>query len=121
MGLSEKEQKRVNRHRRIRKKIEGTSERPRLCVHRSLKNLQAQIVDDASGTVLFGLSTLSKDVKSKVKSGGNIQGAVQFGESFAAAAVQKGIKTVSFDRGGYAFHGRIKAFADAVRKGGLEF
>lgn len=116
-----KEQKRIYRHQRIRKDLNGTAQRPRLCLHRSLNNLQAQIVDDSAGRVLIGKSTLAKDIKSKSKSGGNVGAAAILGEILAAEAIKKGIKKVAFDRGGYMYHGRIKAFADAARKAGLEF
>lgn len=116
-----KELKRLSRHKRIRKQIAGTQERPRLCVHRSLKNLQAQLIDDSTGNVLFGISTLNKNVQSKLKNAGNIKGASLLGEVLASEAKSKGITEVCFDRGGYCYHGRIKAFADAVRKNGLEF
>ena len=116
-----KEVKRVFRHKRIRKKVIGTLQRPRLCLHRSLKNLSAQVIDDTQRKILFGMSTLSKDIKGKVKSGGNIDAAKQFGEVFAKKAKEKGISKVAFDRGGHPYHGRIKAFAEAAREGGLEF
>ncbi len=119
--LNVKEQKRIYRHQRIRNRMAGTTQRPRLCLHRSLKNLQAQIIDDASGKILLGKSTLAKDVRGKIKSGGNVNAAAALGQAVAAEAVQKGIKQVCFDRGGYLYHGRIKAFAEAARKGGLEF
>ena len=119
--LSIKEHKRLYRHERIRKTMSGNTERPRLCLHRSLNNLQAQIIDDTSGKVLLGKSTLAKDVKSKIKTGGNVGAAGVLGEALAAEAVKKGIKKVCFDRGGYQYHGRIKAFAEAARKAGLEF
>ncbi|MCK5012291.1 MAG: 50S ribosomal protein L18 [Candidatus Omnitrophica bacterium] len=117
----DKEQKRIGRHRRIRKKIAGTVDQPRLCVHRSLTNFYAQIVDDSAGKVLFGMSTRNKGVSSKAKGGGNIAAASVLGEAFAAEAQKKGIKKVCFDRGGYLYHGRIKAFAEGARKGGMEF
>lgn len=116
-----KEIQRTYRHTRIRKKISGSSERPRLCVHRSLNNFYAQIVDDSQRKVLFGMSTLNKAMKDKLKAGGNIGAATQLGEAFAAEAKKKGVSKVSFDRGGYPYHGRIKAFAEAAREGGLEF
>ena len=119
--LNIKEQQRIYRHERIRDGLKGTPERPRLCVHRSLNNLQAQIVDDSAGKILIGKSTLAKDVKSKLKSGGNVNAAGILGEALAAEAIKKGIKKVAFDRGGYLYHGRIKAFAEAARKAGLEF
>lgn len=121
MKTQDKEIKRRARHRRIRKTISGTSERPRLVVHRSAKNLQAHIVDDREKKVLFGLSTLSKELSSNLKNGGNILAATQLGEAFAQKAIKKGFKIVSFDRGGYYYHGRVKAFAEAARKEGLEF
>lgn len=119
--LNIKESKRIFRHERIRKGVAGSTERPRLCLHRSLNNLQAQIVDDTAGKVLLGKSTLAKDVKSKIKTGGNISAASVLGEALAADALKKGIKKVAFDRGGYLYHGRVKAFAEAARKAGLEF
>ncbi len=121
MVLAIREKQRVLRHSRIRKKSFGTAERLRLCVHRSLKNFYAQIIDDDQGKVLFGMSTLAKEVRSKIKDAGNIQAATQFGETFAQKAKEKGFTKVCFDRGGYLYHGRIKAFADGARKGGLEF
>jgi len=90
-------------------------------VHRSLKNFAAQIIDDSSGKVLFGLSTKNQTLRQKVKSGGNIQAATVLGEAFAAELVAKGVKQVCFDRCGYIYHGRVKAFAEAARKGGLDF
>jgi len=119
--LSIKVHKRNFRHQRIRKQVAGTPDKPRLFIRRSLKNLQVQIVDDVSGKILLGKSTLAKDVRSKIKTGGNINAAMVLGESVANEALKKGIKTVCFDRGGYLYHGRVKAFADAARKGGLEF
>jgi large subunit ribosomal protein L18 len=119
--LDIKEQQRIFRHNRIRKSIVGTTERPRLCIHKSLNNIQAQIIDDSTGKILLGKSTLAKDIRSKVKSGGNINAAEVLGEAFASQAVKNGIKKVCFDRGGYLYHGRIKAFAEAARKAGLEF
>jgi len=113
--------KRKYRHKRIRKKSIGTGDKPRLCVYRSLKNLSVQIVDDSKGTVLFGMSTLTKDIRGKIKTGGNIEAATQLGQAFAVKAQENGIKKVCFDRGGYLYHGRVKAFAQAAREGGLEF
>ncbi|HLF17496.1 MAG TPA: 50S ribosomal protein L18 [Candidatus Omnitrophota bacterium] len=119
--LAQRELSRTYRHQRIRKKIFGTSDRPRLCIHRSLKNLSAQVIDDTQHKVLFGMSTLSKELKGKLKTAGNVQAATQFGQFFAQKAHAKGIKKVCFDRGGYVYHGRVKAFADAARQNGLEF
>ncbi len=116
-----REIQRVARHRRIRKTVTGTDGRPRLCIHRSLKNFYAQVVDDTNGKILFGISTLNKKVRGKIKNGGNIEAAKLLGETLAAEVKGKGIAQVCFDRGGCLYHGRIKAFADAARKGGLEF
>ena len=119
--LSAKEIKRTYRHQRIRKFMAGTGVRPRLCVHRSLNNLQAHIIDDSSGKIILGKSTLAKDMRSKFKTGGNVSAAAILGEALAIEAVKKGITKVCFDRGGYLYHGRVKAFAEAARKAGLEF
>lgn len=116
-----RERKRHFRHERIRKVSFGTSARPRVCVHRSLNNLSAQIIDDASCKVLFGLSTLDKDLRKKTKTGGNVSSAQLLGEALAKKAMEKGIKKICFDRGGYVYHGRVKAFAEAMREAGLEF
>ena len=116
-----KEKKRMARHKRIRRQVKGVADRPRLCVHRSLKNLVVQLVDDSTGQVLLGLSTLNKDVRKKIEYGGNVKGASVLGETFAILAKEKGYNHVAFDRGGYLYHGRIKAFAEAARKGGLDF
>jgi len=119
--LNVKEQQRIYRHQRIRKQVVGTTLRPRLCVHKSINNIQAQIIDDASGKILLGKSTLAKDVRAQIKSGGNVNAAEVLGEALGAQAVKQGITKVCFDRGGYLYHGRIKAFAEAARKAGLEF
>ncbi len=115
------EVRRQARHERVRKIVAGTPLRPRLCVHRSLNNLIAQIVDDSSRKVLFGISTQNKELRSKLTTGGNVAAAAVLGEALAAKAIKEGITKVSFDRGGYLYHGRVKAFAEAARKGGLEF
>ncbi len=119
--MNRKEVKRIARHRRVRKKVFGTPEQLRLCVHRSLKNLQVQLIDDTNQKVIFGMSTKNKELRQRLKNGGNIEAAIALGEVFATKAKEKGFKKVCFDRGGYAYHGRIKAFADAARKAGLEF
>lgn len=113
--------KRIYRHRRIRKQMVGTPERPRLCLHRSLKNISVSIIDDTTGKVLMGMSTLAKDVKASIKTGGNMKAAEVLGELFGKNAIAKGYRKVAFDRGGYLYHGRVKAFAEAARKAGLEF
>jgi large subunit ribosomal protein L18 len=104
-------------HARIRQKMSGTGDRPRLNVYRSLNHIYAQVVDDQSGQTLVSASTLQL----KLKTGGNVASAKEIGKAVAEKAVAKGIKQVVFDRGGYLYHGRIKALADAAREGGLEF
>lgn len=99
----------------------GTSQMPRLVVHRSLKNISAQVLDDTTGKVLFSLSTKDKALKQKFTSAGNIKSSEAFGELFAKEAKEKGYSKIIFDRAGYLYHGRIKIFADALRKGGMEF
>ena len=121
MKLLDREYKRILRHTRIRRKVVGSAQQPRLCVHRSLKNFYAQIVDDTTGKVIFGLSTKAKNVCERIKKGGNIEAAAILGEAFAVELQKKGIKKICFDRGGYLYHGRVKAFADAARKSGMEF
>jgi len=111
---------RVKMHKRIRKKITGTKERPRLSVYRSLKNIYAQLIDDENNTTILTCSTQQKELKEKVK-GNNINAATLLGELIAKGAKDKGIEKVVFDRGGYLYHGRIKAVAEAARKGGLKF
>ena len=120
-AIKDKEYKRVARHLRIRKKVVGRGDRPRVCVHRSPNHFYVQVIDDASGKVLFGISTLTKDIRSKIKNGSNVNAASFLGEVFAEQAKKKGIKQICFDRGGYLYHGRVKAFADAARKAGMEF
>lgn len=109
------------RHERIRKKIEGTAERPRLCVRRSLSHIYAQIVDDGSGKSLVQVSSLTPDLKSAVEGKNKVETSKEIGKLIAQKAQAVGIKQVVFDRGGYLFHGRIKAVADAAREAGLEF
>lgn len=113
--------RREKRHERVRKKVVGTKERPRLTVHRSHQNLFAQIIDDLYGKTLVAASTLEKDFKKKQKSGGNVKAATLLGEYIAGKAKEKGINKVVFDRSGYQFHGRVKALAESARKAGLEF
>jgi len=109
------------RHKRTRKKVIGSSERPRLSIHKSLRNIQAQIIDDSSGKVLVSASTLSKDFQEKSKNRGNIKASAQLGSILAEKAKQKGVTKICFDRSGYIYHGRVKAFAEAARKAGLDF
>ena len=104
-------------HSRIRAKLSGTTERPRLNVYRSLNHIYAQVIDDQNGVTLVSASSL----QSKLKTGGNVASAKEIGKAVAERAIEKGIKKVVFDRGGYLYHGRIKALADAAREAGLEF
>ena len=107
-------------HVRIRAKISGTAERPRLNVYRSLNHIYTQLIDDATGTTIVSASTISKKGEGKTV-GGNVEAAKNVGKLIAERAQEKGIKKVVFDRGGYLYHGRIKALADAAREAGLEF
>ena len=109
------------RHERVRKRVSGTPERPRLNVFRSLNNIYAQVVNDELGQTLVSASTIDKEVRESVKTGGNVEAAKEAGKLLAKRAVDKGIKQVVFDRGGYQYHGRVKALAEAAREGGLEF
>jgi len=109
---------RKKRHRRVRGKITGTSERPRLNVFRSEKHIYAQIIDDTKGVTLCSASSLEKDFKS---SGSNKEGAQKVGKEVAKRAKKSGIENVVFDRGGYIYHGRVKELAEAAREGGLKF
>jgi large subunit ribosomal protein L18 len=104
-------------HARIREKLAGTTERPRLNVYRSLNHIYAQVIDDSKGVTLASASTMA----AKVKTGGNVAAAKEVGKQVADLALAKGVKKVVFDRGGYLYHGRIKALADAARGAGLEF
>jgi len=119
----DKAKRRYRRKRSIRKKINGTVERPRLCLHKSNRNIYVQIVNDTEGKTLCGTSTNSKDVKSKFKefTRKNIKFAEFIGEEIAKSATKKGIKKVVFDRSGYQYHGVVKTVADTARKHGLEF
>lgn len=110
---------RLKRHARVRKHISGTPERPRLCVFRSLSNIYAQVIDDVNGRTLVAASSLEGELKGK--NGGNKEAAREVGKMVAAKAVEKGIKTVVFDRGGYIYHGRVQELAEGAREGGLEF
>jgi large subunit ribosomal protein L18 len=112
---------RLRIHERIRKKLSGTPVRPRLAVFRSNKHIYAQVIDDAKGTTLTAASSLDVDAKKDVKNGGNVAAAKAVGKLVAERAKAKGIDAVLFDRGGYLYHGRIKALADAAREAGLKF
>jgi len=112
---------RKKRHLRMRKKVVGTSERPRLNVFRSLNNIYAQVIDDVKGVTLVSASTLDKELKGKIGHGGNKESAKAVGELIAKRALAAGVTKVVFDRGGYIYHGRVKELADAAREAGLEF
>jgi large subunit ribosomal protein L18 len=108
-------------HSRIREKLTGSKERPRLNVYRSLNHIYAQLVDDADGVTLVSASTVKGGAKGAKPTGGNVASAKEIGKQIARQALDKGIKKVVFDRGGYLYHGRIKALAEAAREAGLEF
>ncbi|MCX7843618.1 MAG: 50S ribosomal protein L18 [Clostridia bacterium] len=112
---------RLRKHLRVRKKIKGTPERPRLNVFRSLKQIYAQIIDDTTGTTLVAASSIDEALKGKIAYGGNKEAAKEVGRLIAQKALDKGIKKVVFDRGGYIYHGRVKELADAAREEGLDF
>lgn len=112
---------RLKRHLRVRKKVSGTAERPRLNVFRSSKHIYAQIIDDTTGVTLVSASTIDKALKDEITNGGNVEAARKVGQAIGKLAKEKGIETVVFDRGGYVFHGRLKALADGAREEGLVF
>jgi large subunit ribosomal protein L18 len=116
---------RARRHRRVRKKISGTGERPRLCVYRSLKHIYAQLIDDETGRCLATVSSLSTDLQTELASAKDVKGktgiSTMVGKMIAARAKESGIEAVAFDRGGYLYHGRVKALAEGAREGGLKF
>ena len=112
---------RLRKHDRVRKKIKGTPERPRLNVFRSLNNIYAQIIDDATGNTLVAASTLDEALKGKLATGGNKTAARESGRLIGQKAAEKGIKQVVFDRSGYLYHGRVKELAEGARESGLEF
>lgn len=117
----DKNKARLKRHLRVRKKIEGTSARPRLNIYRSSKHMYAQIIDDTKGVTLAAASTLDKEVAEKIGNGGNVEAARVIGELIANRAKTAGVVKVVFDRSGYLYHGRVQALADAAREAGLEF
>lgn len=112
---------RIKRHRRIRKTLSGTKDKPRLSVHRSHKNLYVQFIDDMANTTLLSLSTNDKEFKKECAWGGNIEAAKKLGIYISREAKKKGIERVIFDKGGYLYHGRIKVLADSAREAGLKF
>ena len=112
---------RVNKHRKLRNRFRGTAERPRLAVFRSNNHMYAQIIDDTVGNTLVSASTLQKDVKAELEKTNNVEAAAYLGTVIAKKAIEKGITSVVFDRGGFIYHGKIKALADAAREAGLNF
>jgi large subunit ribosomal protein L18 len=117
----DKNKVRQNRHLRVRRKISGTAERPRLCVFRSNKNIYAQVIDDVEGKTLVAASTVEADIKNAVEHGGDKNAAKAVGEAVAKKALDAGITNVVFDRGGYIYTGRVKELAEAAREAGLKF
>ena len=120
-GSKDRRERRERRHRRVRKKVVGTTERPRLAVYRSLNNIEAQVIDDTRGVTLLGISTLSGNVKEGSAELSKADRGRLAGKLLAEKAKEQGITKVVFDRGGYLYHGRVKAFAEGAREGGLEF
>lgn len=108
-------------HQRVRTKLSGSPERPRLCVYRSLGHIYAQVIDDQSGKTIVSASSVDKDTKKGLKGGGNVAAAKVIGKAVAERAKAAGVTKVVFDRGGYKYHGRVKALADAAREAGLQF
>lgn len=119
--MASKSDRRKNVHIRIRKKIAGSGQRPRLNVYRSLDHIYVQLIDDASGKTLLSASSLDKELRKSKKSGGNIDAAKAVGKLIADRAKAQGIEAVVFDRGGYLYHGRVKALAESARASGLKF
>ena len=119
--LDLKERARIARHKRIRKRLRSDLNCARLQVHRSLKNLYIQAIDDQQGNTMFSFSTLNKEIKDKLSYGGNVAAAKLLGEIAAEKLKKKGIAKIVFDRGGYLYHGRIKTLAESLRKGGIVF
>lgn len=118
VSKTNRELERTRRHARVRTKVSGTAERPRLCVFRSNSNIYAQVIDDVAGNTLVSASTLDKEVKTKKS---NVEAAKEVGTLIAKRATAKNITTVVYDRSGYIYHGVVKALAEAAREGGLEF
>lgn len=121
MGKINVREARYRRHHRVRQKVEGTSSRPRLCVFRSINHIYAQVIDDSQGHTLAYASTLDPEIKGETNGKSKTGTAELVGLLLAKRAVSKGIEQVAFDRGGYQYHGRVKALAEAVRQGGLKF
>ena len=121
MGTTSATEMRQIRHERVRKTVHGSSDRPRLCVFRSLNHIYTQIVDDSKGATLVSASTLDKELRPQLAGKKKSEEAAIIGAAIARRALEKGIKQVVFDRGGYQYHGRVKSVAEAARKGGMTF
>lgn len=119
--MHNKEALRKRRHGRVRKRAIGTAQKPRLNVFRSIEHIYAQVIDDSTGRTIVSASTVDKELKGKIKSGGNNEAAKIVGELVGKRAVEQGIETIVFDRGGYQYHGRVAALADGARSAGLKF
>ncbi|MCL5283521.1 MAG: 50S ribosomal protein L18 [Armatimonadetes bacterium] len=119
--MNQKESLRIKRHRRVRGRIAGTAHRPRLNVYRSLSHIYAQLIDDDQGCTLVAISSVQPAVRPNLCGGGNIEGAKAVGKLVAQVAIEKGIQAVVFDRGGYKYHGRVRALAEGARESGLRF
>ncbi|HYW09830.1 MAG TPA: 50S ribosomal protein L18 [Longimicrobium sp.] len=121
LRIKTRQDRRSRRHRRVRAKVTGTQQRPRLVVYRSLSNMEGQVVDDVAGRTLVGLSTLSADLVARRSELTKTEQSRAAGRALAERAKEAGITKVVFDRGGYLYHGRVKAFAEGAREGGLDF
>lgn len=119
--FKEKRRKKCVRHYRVRQKVHGTAQRPRLCVSRAVNHIYAQLIDDDTGRTLLAISTITAEIKKGLKTGGNIAAAKLVGKRLGEEALKRGIQQVVFDRGGLPYHGRIKALAQASREAGLKF
>ena len=122
MSAESSGKRRIKRKMRVRKRVKGNSERPRLCVFRSAKHIYAQLIDDTKGQTLVAVSSLSKDLANDIAgNGGNKKGAAVVGKAIGAAALAKGITKISFDRNGFLYHGRVESLSKAARESGLQF
>ena len=122
MGAGNRGKRRLKRKMRVRKRVKGSSEKPRLCVFRSGKHIYAQLIDDTTGQTLVATSSLSKDLASEIgKNGGNKKGAAIVGKAIGAAVLAKGITKIAFDRNGFLYHGRLESLSNAARESGLQF
>jgi len=121
INKGDRNEARKRRHLRVRKTVQGTTERPRLNVFRSNKHIYAQVIDDVTGTTVVSASTVDQELREAVSNGSNVEAAQKVGELVAKRALEKGLTAVVFDRGGYLYHGRVQALANAAREAGLQF